>query len=441
MAEGDIDKLVDAAPDEAGKPNFRQWAGRDRGMLALAFTDIVDSTKLGTAIGDPEMTKVRNAHFARSLRLIGQNQGYEVKTIGDSVMAVFYLAEQAFAYARALCARPGHKRLAKRIRAGIHVGTMDVTKTDAFGYTVNYAARVIHEVEDADIGTSGTALENLTACFGKDTIVRDWSEAIPVDMKGIGRGEVHLYLPGLSDAGTRRLARKFPLPQGVTPGAAAARRASVPPVAVAPVGDFVPEPYDIEDGPLVSGGEAWIERWDGADTCSVLGKFHILRTAYLRTKRAELVVSPKRLYVTTRKTGPGELALPDDVQRGRLGALAHPAAPPGGQTDDCVRFCVNAPPGEALGPSALPRIGRDNELEEVAIASSSVKTDQLEVELTIPLKPEGIRVNRKDGANIAAGTLDDIKAIGAILIRKGQAARGDPFARYTFKVKERPRGG
>ncbi len=133
MADSDIDELAAAAPGEAGKLRFRDWAGRDRGMFAIAFTDIVDSTALARQLGDPGMTAVRDAHFARSQELIGAHDGYEVKTIGDSVMAAFHTAEGAFwIRASALRAEPGHAKLSKRLRAGLHVGAVDITATDAF---------------------------------------------------------------------------------------------------------------------------------------------------------------------------------------------------------------------------------------------------------------------------------------------------------------------
>lgn len=44
---------------------------------------------------------VRRAHCAHSRRLIGQFQGREIKTIGDSFMAAFKRAGAARDYARA----------------------------------------------------------------------------------------------------------------------------------------------------------------------------------------------------------------------------------------------------------------------------------------------------------------------------------------------------
>lgn len=159
-------------------------------MLAIAFTD---STKMGVSLGDPAMAEVREAHFARSGEWIARNDGYEVKTIGDSVMAVFHTPGNAFCYAQALREDPGHPRLRERVRAGIHVSTIDLTETDAFGVAVNYAARVIHAVSGPDIAASVMAFHRLAASFGKDALERDWSEACLVEMKGFGSEQIYFY--------------------------------------------------------------------------------------------------------------------------------------------------------------------------------------------------------------------------------------------------------
>ena len=109
------------------------------------FTDVVGSTALGEEIRDEAMNEVRRAHFAQCRRLIGQFQGREIKTIGDSFMAAFKCAGAALDYARALQGNTGHRQV--RIRAGIHIGPMRVEAGDVFGGTVNFAARVVGAIK------------------------------------------------------------------------------------------------------------------------------------------------------------------------------------------------------------------------------------------------------------------------------------------------------
>ncbi len=88
------------------------------------FTDVVGSTALGEDIRDEAMNEVRRTHFAQSRRLIGQFQGREIKTIGDSFMVAFKCTDAALDYAMALQKNTGHPQV--QIRAGIHIGPMRV---------------------------------------------------------------------------------------------------------------------------------------------------------------------------------------------------------------------------------------------------------------------------------------------------------------------------
>jgi class 3 adenylate cyclase len=100
---------------------FREWARDDRVTLAIVFTDIVGATALGRALGDEQMNGVRPAHFGHSRALLAQHARREIKTIGDSVMAVFRSIGAALDDAHALYLDPGHTALqARGVRAGIH---------------------------------------------------------------------------------------------------------------------------------------------------------------------------------------------------------------------------------------------------------------------------------------------------------------------------------
>src|SRR5215813_2298727 len=78
-----------AETSDTPSETLREWTRDDRVTLAIVFTDIVGSTALGRALGDEQMNGVRRAHFGHSRALLVQHAGREIKTIGDSVMAVF----------------------------------------------------------------------------------------------------------------------------------------------------------------------------------------------------------------------------------------------------------------------------------------------------------------------------------------------------------------
>lgn len=133
-------ELVSASA-ELRTENFKTWAGgAGRATVAIVFTDVLDSTGLTVKFGDDPWRQIREAHFARAKKLVGQGHGYLIKTIGDSVMAAFHDASAALDFALALHRDTGHESI--EIRAGIHIGSVEVADGDAFGQHVNMAARV-----------------------------------------------------------------------------------------------------------------------------------------------------------------------------------------------------------------------------------------------------------------------------------------------------------
>ena len=178
----DFDAFVMSAKGETSTKRFQEWAGGDQVTLAIVFTDVVGSTALGEEIRDEAMTQVRRAHFTQSRRLIGQFQGREIKTIGDSFMAAFKCVGSALDYARALQANTGHSQV--QIRAGIHIGPMHVEAGDVFGGTVNFASRVVGAIEGAEIWLSDRAKEDVDRLGAAKHKALKWQRHEGVAMKG-----------------------------------------------------------------------------------------------------------------------------------------------------------------------------------------------------------------------------------------------------------------
>jgi len=135
-AQRDFDAGLVSATAEMRTQGFKEWVGGSKATLALVFTDIVGSTALGNELGNEEMDEVRGAHFKQARHLISKHRGYEIKTIGDSLMVAFRTAVEAINFALELYANTGHEQV--KIRAGIHVGLVHIEKEDAFGTMVNY---------------------------------------------------------------------------------------------------------------------------------------------------------------------------------------------------------------------------------------------------------------------------------------------------------------
>jgi class 3 adenylate cyclase len=119
------------------------------GTLTVLFTDLRNSTQLYREIGDATaFGRVMN-HFDVLKKLIAEEDGALVKTIGDAVMAVFrrpLSALKAMLSAQEILAAPSPGSAPLTLKAGIHTGPcIAVTlndRLDYFGSTVNMAARL-----------------------------------------------------------------------------------------------------------------------------------------------------------------------------------------------------------------------------------------------------------------------------------------------------------
>jgi len=151
----ELDAGLVSAAGEMRTQSFRTWAGSAKTTLAVVFTDVVGSTKLGVELGNEAMNEVRRAHFKQGRHFIDEHGGYSIKTIGDSLMAAFRTVSEALEFALAFYSDTGHPRI--RIRAGIHVGPVYIEEEDAFGSMVNYASRVISVAQGPEIRISSAA--------------------------------------------------------------------------------------------------------------------------------------------------------------------------------------------------------------------------------------------------------------------------------------------
>ncbi len=97
----------------------------------------------------------------------------------------------------------GHPQV--QIRAGIHTGPMRVEEGDVFGGTVNFAARVVGAVKDAEIWLSDRAKEVIDRLgAGKHKYLK-WERHEGVGMEGfpgMGGGRVIATVPSAGPRGT-----------------------------------------------------------------------------------------------------------------------------------------------------------------------------------------------------------------------------------------------
>jgi len=152
---------------------LRAFAGFPTGihsriLATLLFTDLVDSTEIATRLGDARWRELLSSHFEAARTEVLRFGGREVTTTGDGMLATFEGPARALHCAAAI--RRAAHRQDLRIRAGVHVGEVELVGEDVRGVTVHEAARIMAAAEEDEIlvsdmtralaGASGLAFED-----------------------------------------------------------------------------------------------------------------------------------------------------------------------------------------------------------------------------------------------------------------------------------------
>lgn len=166
------------------------------GVVAIAFSDIEDSTAHNEALGDRGWVKVLEQHNRLIHQLVGHHSGHVVKSQGDGFMIAFADPRQAV-----LCGVNVQQALLENadrcegilVRIGIHMGTSVRRGDDLFGRNVAMAARITGQAKGGEILVSES--------------VRDAIDGLPdielctprvVELKGL-QGSHNLYAVKVSD--------------------------------------------------------------------------------------------------------------------------------------------------------------------------------------------------------------------------------------------------
>jgi class 3 adenylate cyclase len=152
---------------------IRAWAGfptgiHSRVLVTLLFTDLVDSTAKAAELGDARWRQLLSDHFEAVRAELERFGGREVKTTGDGMLATFEGPARALHCAAAIRRAAEKHRL--EIRAGVHVGEVELVGEDVRGVTVHEAARVMAAAGPGEIlvsdltralaGASGLAFDD-----------------------------------------------------------------------------------------------------------------------------------------------------------------------------------------------------------------------------------------------------------------------------------------
>ncbi|GAC1375279.1 MAG: adenylate/guanylate cyclase domain-containing protein [Acidimicrobiales bacterium] len=149
---GDQDSVLDAL--EEFVTGTQPQLSVDRVLATVLFTDIVDSTRTASALGDTAWRRLLDDHDSVTNRIVAQAAGTVIKSTGDGVLATFDSPSRAIAATNQL-----HRELGSldvRIRAGLHTGEVEKRGDDVGGIGVNIAARIESLAGTGETLTSST---------------------------------------------------------------------------------------------------------------------------------------------------------------------------------------------------------------------------------------------------------------------------------------------
>jgi class 3 adenylate cyclase len=181
---GDIDVLAKEIGAFLGAAKTEKREESDRVLATVLFTDIVSSTERAAELGDRRWKDLLDSHDRMVREALDSFRGREIKTTGDGFLAAFDGPGKAINAATAIRERAG--RLGIDIRAGLHVGEVELRGEDIGGIAVHVASRVLSNASPGEILVSSTV---------KDLVIGagiDFEDRGSRELKGVP-GEWRLY--------------------------------------------------------------------------------------------------------------------------------------------------------------------------------------------------------------------------------------------------------
>ena len=118
------------------------------GRLTVVFTDLEGFTNFTAKRGDDEASRLLVTHHRATGPVVRSRGGRVVKRLGDGLLLTFPEPEAAVLACLELV---GVQPAPLRLRAGVHVGDVVVTRDDVIGHTVNVAARVAESAKGGEV--------------------------------------------------------------------------------------------------------------------------------------------------------------------------------------------------------------------------------------------------------------------------------------------------
>lgn len=159
-----------------------------RVLATLLFTDLVDSTATASELGDTRWRALLSEHFTGARAELERYRGREVKTTGDGLLATFDSPGQALRCAAAI--QRLTQRDGLRMRAGVHIGEVELVDDDVRGVAVHEASRVM-----AAAGPDEIVVSDLTRTIAETSGLR-FEDRGAHELKGLdGEWRLAAYIP------------------------------------------------------------------------------------------------------------------------------------------------------------------------------------------------------------------------------------------------------
>jgi class 3 adenylate cyclase len=146
----------------------RRTVEPSRVLATVLFTDIVGSTRRAEQLGDRRWRALLDVHDELAGRLVERWGGRLVKTTGDGILATFDGPGRAIGCATSLREELGE--IGVQIRAGLHIGEVELRGDDVGGIAVHVAARIMATADAGEIVVSRT-IHDLVA--GSEVVLQD----------------------------------------------------------------------------------------------------------------------------------------------------------------------------------------------------------------------------------------------------------------------------
>jgi class 3 adenylate cyclase len=150
---GDVNRIADEI--EEFLTGTRREVEVDRVLATVLFTDIIDSTKRASTLGDQAWRALLDRHDAIVRRELARFRGREIKTTGDGFLATFDGPARAVRCGQAII--EAVKILGLEVRVGLHTGEIEIMADDDIGgIAVHIASRVLGLAGANEVLVTGT---------------------------------------------------------------------------------------------------------------------------------------------------------------------------------------------------------------------------------------------------------------------------------------------